>query len=192
MMLNKRILDILLTLTGLILLSPFFVMTYLLVKLTSRGPALFWSQRVGQENQLFSMPKFRSMKIGTPQIATHLMNQQINPHSVLTPVGSFIRKTSLDELPQLWSVLKGDMSIVGPRPALFNQEDLIKLRTEKGVHILKPGITGWAQINGRDEIPIPKKVDLDVYYLAHQSLRMDIKIIVLTVIKVLRRDNIAH
>lgn len=192
MMLNKRILDILLTLIGLILLSPFFVMTYLLVKLTSRGPALFWSQRVGQENRLFSMPKFRSMKIGTPQMATHLMNQKINPHSVLTPVGGFIRKTSLDELPQLWSVLKGDMSIVGPRPALFNQEDLIKLRTEKGVHTLKPGITGWAQINGRDEIPIPKKVDLDVYYRDYQSLEMDIKIILLTVIKVLRRDNITH
>lgn len=192
MMLNKRILDILLTLIGLILLSPFFVMTYLLVKLTSRGPALFWSQRVGQENRLFSMPKFRSMKIGTPQMATHLMNQKINPHSVLTPVGGFIRKTSLDELPQLWSVLKGDMSIVGPRPALFNQEDLIKLRTEKGVHTLKPGITGWAQINGRDEIPIPKKVDLDKYYLVNQSLWLDFKIIALTAIKVLRRDNISH
>jgi O-antigen biosynthesis protein WbqP len=191
-MLLKRSLDILLTLIGLTVLSPFIVITYILVKLTSSGPALFWSQRVGKDNQLFSMPKFRSMRIGTPQIATHLMNQQSNPNSYLTPVGSFIRKASLDELPQLWSVLKGDMSVVGPRPALFNQDDLIKLRTEKGVHELKPGITGWAQINGRDEIPIPQKVALDVYYLEHQSMLLDIKIVVLTAIKVLRRDNITH
>jgi len=188
----KRLLDILLTLIALLLLSPLVLMTYLLVKLTSTGPALYWSQRVGRNNQLFSMPKFRSMRVGTPQIATHLMNQQSNPNSYLTPVGSFIRKTSLDELPQLWSVLKGDMSVVGPRPALFNQDDLIKLRTEKGVHELKPGITGWAQINGRDEIPIPQKVALDVYYLEHQSLLLDIKIVMLTAIKVLRRDNITH
>jgi O-antigen biosynthesis protein WbqP len=191
-MLLKRSLDILLTLIGLTVLSPFIVITYILVKLTSSGPALFWSQRVGKDNQLFSMPKFRSMHIGTPQIATHLMNQQSNPNSYLTPVGSFIRKTSLDELPQLWSVLKGHMSVVGPRPALFNQDDLIKLRTEKGVHELKLGITGWAQINGRDEIPIPQKVALDVYYLEHQSMLLDIKIVVLTAIKVLRRDNITH
>lgn len=191
-MLLKRILDISLTLIGFALLSPLILATYLLVKLTSKGPALYWSQRVGKNNQLFSMPKFRSMRIGTPQIATHLMNQQSNPNSYLTPVGSFIRKTSLDELPQLWSVLKGDMSFVGPRPALFNQDDLIKLRTEKGVHELKPGITGWAQINGRDEIPIPQKVALDAYYLAHPSIWFDIKIILLTAIKVLRRDNITH
>lgn len=191
-MLSKRILDLLLTSIAVVLLSPLILGTYLLVKLTSEGPALFWSQRVGRKNQLFSMPKFRSMKIGTPQIATHLMNKQSNSNSFLTPVGSFIRKTSLDELPQLWSVLKGDMSIVGPRPALFNQEDLITLRTEKGVHTIKPGITGWAQINGRDEIPIPQKVELDAYYLAHQSMWTDIKIILLTVIKVLRRDNITH
>ncbi len=188
----KRILDILLTLMAVMLLSPFLLLTYLIVKLSSEGPALYWSQRVGQHNQLFSMPKFRSMRIGTPQIATHLMNQQSNPNSYLTPVGSFIRKTSLDELPQLFSVLKGDMSVVGPRPALFNQGDLITLRTEKGVHILKPGITGWAQINGRDEIPIPQKVALDVYYLENQSILLDIKIVVLTAIKVLRRDNISH
>lgn len=188
----KRSLDLLLTLMGLILLSPLLLFTYLLVKTTSRGPALFWSQRVGQHNHLFSMPKFRSMKIGTPQVATHLMNQHSNPNSFLTPIGSFVRKTSLDELPQLWSVLKGDMSIVGPRPALFNQDDLVSLRTEHGVHTLKPGITGWAQINGRDEIPIPQKVALDVYYLEHQSLLLDIKIVVLTAIKVLRRDNITH
>ncbi len=166
--------------------------TYTLIKLTSKGPALYWSQRVGQNNDLFTMPKFRSMHVGTPQIATHLMNQQQNPNAYLTPIGSFIRKTSLDELPQLWSVLRGDMSVVGPRPALFNQDDLIALRTEKGVHVLKPGITGWAQINGRDELPIPEKVALDSYYLNHQSILLDIKIILLTAIKVLRRDNITH
>lgn len=191
-MLLKRILDVLSTLIGLIVLSPFLLTTYFLVKLTSKGPALYWSKRVGRNNRLFSMPKFRSMRIGTPQIATHLMNQQANPEAFLTPVGSFIRKTSLDELPQLWSVLKGDMSIVGPRPALFNQEDLISLRTEKNVHTLKPGITGWAQINGRDEIPIPQKVALDAYYLQKQTLWLDLKIIILTIIKVLRRDNIMH
>lgn len=191
-MLLKRTLDILLTLLGLTILSPLLLATYLLVKLSSKGPALYWSQRVGGNNRLFSMPKFRSMRVGTPQIATHLMNQQSDPNSFLTPVGSFIRKTSLDELPQLWCVLKGDMSIVGPRPALFNQDDLIALRTECGVDILKPGITGWAQINGRDEIPIPQKVALDAYYLTHQSVLLDIKIIFLTVIKVLRRDNITH
>lgn len=191
-MMFKRILDILLTLLGCAVLSPLMILAYLLVKLSSRGPALFWSQRVGQHNQLFSMPKFRSMRIGTPQIATHLMNQQQNPNAFLTPVGSFIRKTSLDELPQLWSVLKGDMSIVGPRPALFNQDDLVALRTAQGVHTLKPGITGWAQINGRDEIAIPQKVALDAYYLTHRSTVLDIQIIVLTAIKVLRRDNITH
>ena len=188
----KRLLDIVLTIMGIVMLLPFIILTYALVKLTSTGPALYWSQRVGQNNQIFLMPKFRSMRIGTPQIATHLMNQQADPDAFLTPVGSFIRKTSLDELPQLWSVLKGDMSIVGPRPALFNQDDLINLRTEKNVHRLKPGITGWAQINGRDEIPIPSKVTLDAYYLAHQSLWMDFKIIIMTIVKVLRRDNITH
>jgi O-antigen biosynthesis protein WbqP len=188
----KRVFDISLTISGIIVLLPLIMITYLLVKLTSNGPALYWSQRVGRENNIFLMPKFRSMKIGTPQIATHLMNQQANPDAFLTPVGSFIRKTSLDELPQLWSVLKGDMSVVGPRPALFNQDDLINLRTEQNVHILKPGITGWAQINGRDEIPIPSKVMLDAYYLAHQSLWLDLKIIITTIVKVIRRDNITH
>ncbi|MFQ6334503.1 sugar transferase [Methylophilus sp. 3sh_L] len=188
----KRVLDIVLTLIATVCLSPFLFITYLLVKLSSKGPALYWSKRVGQQNKLFSMPKFRSMCVGTPQIATHLMNQQADPNAFLTPVGSFIRKTSLDELPQLWSVLKGDMSVVGPRPALFNQDDLIALRTEKNVHTLKPGITGWAQVNGRDEIPIPQKVALDEYYLKHQSIWLDIKIICMTVIKVIRRDNITH
>jgi O-antigen biosynthesis protein WbqP len=188
----KRLFDIALTLIGLFFLSPLIILTWFMVKITSPGAALYWSPRVGKHNQIFSMPKFRSMRVGTPQIATHLMNQQSNPRSYLTPVGSFIRKTSLDELPQLWSVLKGDMSIVGPRPALFNQDDLVSLRTENGVHTLKPGITGWAQINGRDEIPIPQKVALDAYYLANKSVWLDIKIILLTAIKVLRRDNITH
>ncbi len=188
----KRLFDIVLTSVGASLLSPLILFTFLLVKLTSPGPALYWSQRGGRNNQLFSMPKFRSMRVGTPQLATHLMNQQANPTQFLTPVGSFIRKTSLDELPQLWSVLTGEMSIVGPRPALFNQDDLIALRTQLGVHTLAPGITGWAQVNGRDEIPIPQKVALDAYYLAHQSLWLDLKIIVLTIIKVVRRDNITH
>jgi len=188
----KRISDILLALIASVLLSPFLLFTFLIVKLSSAGPALYWSQRMGQNNRLFSMPKFRSMRMDTPQMATHLMNQQSNSSTFLTPVGSFIRKSSLDELPQLWSVLKGDMSIVGPRPALFNQDDLISLRTSKNIHRLKPGITGWAQINGRDEIPIPQKVSLDAYYLAHQSTWLDLKIIALTAIKVIKRDNITH
>ena len=191
-MLIKRISDILIVNIALLLLSPFILITFVMVKLSSPGPALYWSKRVGKNNKLFLMPKFRSMQVGTPQIATHLMNLHQQSHSYLTPVGSFIRKTSLDELPQLWSVLKGDMSVVGPRPALFNQDDLVKLRTEHQIHTLKPGITGWAQVNGRDEIPIPQKVALDNYYLQHQSLLLDIKIIALTVIKVLMRDNITH
>lgn len=188
----KRLLDISLTLTGILLLLPLITMTFCLVKLTSTGPCLYWSKRVGMHNNLFNMPKFRSMKINTPALATHIMNQQDDPNQYLTPVGSFIRKTSLDELPQLWSVLKGDMSIVGPRPALFNQDDLIRLRTEHRVHVLKPGITGWAQVNGRDELPIPQKVALDAYYLKHQSLMLDCYIILLTVFKVLKRDDISH
>ncbi|WP_047532965.1 sugar transferase [Methylotenera sp. N17] len=188
----KRLLDISLTLIGVVLLLPLIIVTYFLVKLTSTGPTLYWSKRVGKHNLLFSMPKFRSMKVNTPALATHIMNQQADPNQYLTPVGSFIRKTSLDELPQLWSVLKGDMSIIGPRPALFNQDDLISLRTEHGVHILKPGITGWAQVNGRDELPIPEKVTLDAYYLKHQSLWLDCYIILLTIFKVLKRDGISH
>ena len=188
----KRLFDILLILVSLALVMPLVFLTYVIVKTTSKGPALYWSQRVGVNNQLFSMPKFRSMKIDTPALATHIMNQQANPNQYLTPVGSFIRKSSLDELPQLWSVLKGDMSIVGPRPALFNQDDLISLRTTHNVHTLKPGITGWAQVNGRDEIPIPQKVELDAYYLKHQSFWLDCYIILLTVIKVIKRDNVSH
>ncbi len=188
----KRIFDISVVLASLVIVLPLTLITFLLVKLTSKGSVLFWSQRVGKNNILFSMPKFRSMQIGTPQLATHLMNQQANPNSYLTPVGSFIRKTSLDELPQLWSVLKGDMAIVGPRPALFNQADLIALRTEHGVDKLKPGITGWAQVNGRDEVSIPEKVALDAYYLKHQCFKLDCYIIFLTVMKVIKRDNVSH
>ena len=182
----------LIILVSAIVLTPLMIFTFLVVKLTSKGPAIYWSQRVGVNNQLFDMPKFRSMKIDTPTLATHLLNQKGNAKMYLTPVGGFIRKFSLDEIPQLWSVLKGDMSIVGPRPALFNQKDLIELRAKYGVDKLRPGITGWAQVNGRDEIPIPKKVELDVYYLTHQSLVFDCYIILLTVLKVLKRDNVSH
>ncbi len=188
----KRLFDISLGATLFLIMTPLIVFTYFLVKITSCGDAFYWSQRVGEHNRLFSMPKFRSMKVNTPALATHIMNQQADPNQYLTVVGSFIRRTSLDELPQLWSVLKGDMSIVGPRPALFNQDDLIKLRNEHGVHILKPGITGWAQVNGRDELPIPQKVALDLYYLEHQSMWLDCYIILLTVFKVLRRDGVSH
>ncbi len=190
--LTKRLTDMALVIFTLPITLLLIIFTFLIVKLSSKGSALYWSQRVGVNNNLFDMPKFRSMKINTPALATHVLNQQTDPNQYLTPVGSFIRKTSLDELPQLWSVLKGDMSIVGPRPALFNQDDLIALRTEYGVHQLKPGITGWAQVNGRDEIPIPQKVALDVYYLKHQSFWLDCYIILLTLIKVLKRDNISH
>jgi O-antigen biosynthesis protein WbqP len=159
------------------------------VRLTSAGPALYWSDRVGRHNQLFEMPKFRSMRVGTPAVATHLL---ADPKSHLTPIGGFLRKSSLDELPQLWSILVGDMSFVGPRPALFNQHDLIELRTQLGVHKLVPGLTGWAQINGRDELPIPDKVKLDAAYLQRQSLAFDIRILWLTLVKVLRRDGVSH
>lgn len=185
----KRLLDICLVFIALFFLTLPALLVAVVVRLTSRGPVLYWSDRVGRENKLFSMPKFRTMLIDTPAMATHLLPE---PKRFLTPVGSFLRKSSLDELPQLWSVLKGDMSFVGPRPALFNQDDLIKLRTEKGVHMLKPGITGWAQINGRDELPIPEKVKLDTAYLHKYSLFFDLKIIALTVLKVLCRDNIQH
>jgi O-antigen biosynthesis protein WbqP len=160
-----------------------------LVRLTSKGPALYWSDRVGRNNTIFKMPKFRSMRVGTPAVATHLLS---NPDAYLTPIGSFLRKSSLDELPQLWSILVGDMSFVGPRPALFNQHDLVELRTKVGVHELVPGLTGWAQINGRDELPIPEKVALDVDYLHRKSLFFDIKIIILTAWKVVKRDNVTH
>ena len=161
----------------------------LLVRLTSLGPVLYWSDRVGKDNRIFRMPKFRSMRVGTPAVATHLLQ---DPKVYLTPIGSFLRKSSLDELPQLWSILVGDMSFVGPRPALFNQDDLIALRTEAGVDELVPGLTGWAQVNGRDELPIPEKVKLDIEYLRRRSLGFDIYILWLTFVKVLRRDGVSH
>ncbi len=170
----------------------FFVPVLLLalaVRLTSKGPALYWSDRVGCNNAIFKMPKFRSMRVGTPAVATHLLG---DPVAHLTPIGSFLRKSSLDELPQLWCILKGEMSFVGPRPALFNQHDLIELRTASGVHVMRPGLTGWAQVNGRDELPIPLKVAFDVQYLQRQSFSFDIYILWLTFIKVVRRDGVSH
>jgi len=185
----KRFFDLLLALALTLLLMLPIALVALLVRLTSPGPALYWSDRVGRHNRIFKMPKFRSMRIGTPAVATHLL---ADPASHLTPIGGFLRKSSLDELPQLWCILKGDMSIVGPRPALFNQADLIALRTEQGVHTLVPGLTGWAQINGRDEIPIPQKVALDRDYLERQSFAFDLRIMLLTAVKVLKRDNVTH
>lgn len=185
----KKIFDLLLSFCLIMVLSvPIFIIA-VLVKLTSNGPVLYWSDRVGMGNKIFKMPKFRTMRIDTPAVATHLLK---DTDTYLTPIGSFLRKTSLDELPQLWSVLSGDMSFVGPRPALFNQEDLIALRTAKGVHRLIPGITGWAQINGRDDLPIPVKVAFDVHYLEHCSLMFDMKILFLTLVKVLRREGVTH
>jgi O-antigen biosynthesis protein WbqP len=173
---------------GLLAALPILLIA-LVVRLTSPGPVIYWSDRVGRQNQIFRMPKFRSMYAGTPAVATHLLQ---DPGSRLTPIGSFLRKSSLDELPQLWSILKGDMSFVGPRPALFNQHDLIELRTRHGVHELLPGLTGWAQINGRDELPIPAKVALDAEYLWRQSLLFDGIILWRTLIKVIKRDGVSH
>ncbi len=185
----KRLFDLILGLMATaVLLVPLLVVA-VLVRLTSPGPALYWSDRVGRHNKIFKMPKFRSMRVGTPALATHLL---ADPKSVLTPIGSFIRKSSLDELPQLWSILVGDMSFVGPRPALFNQYDLIELRTQKGVDTLVPGLTGWAQVNGRDELPIPQKVALDAEYLQRQGFWFDIQILWLTFLKVVRRDGVSH
>jgi O-antigen biosynthesis protein WbqP len=185
----KRAFDLILGLTALCFLAIPALVVALLVKLTSKGPVLYWSDRVGRENGIFKMPKFRSMRVGTPAVATHLLS---DPGAYLTPIGGFLRKSSLDELPQLWSILHGDMSFVGPRPALFNQADLITLRTEKGVHRLRPGLTGWAQVNGRDELPIPVKVAFDEEYVQRQSLYFDIKILVLTFVKVLGREGVSH
>jgi O-antigen biosynthesis protein WbqP len=185
----KRLFDLTLLLLVSPLLVPVMVLVALLVRITSKGPALYWSDRIGRNNAIFKMPKFRSMRIGTPALATHLLT---NPGQYLTPIGGLLRKSSLDELPQLWSILLGDMSFVGPRPALFNQNDLIHMRSQAGVHLLTPGLTGWAQINGRDELPIPQKVALDIEYLHRRSLRFDIHIIILTALKVLKRDGITH
>jgi O-antigen biosynthesis protein WbqP len=185
----KRLFDLLLALVAAAFLALPIATVAVVVRLTSPGPALYGSDRVGRQNRIFKMPKFRSMRIDTPAVATHLLQ---NPDQWLTPIGSFLRKSSLDELPQLWSILKGDMSFVGPRPALFNQDDLITLRTEKGVHELVPGLTGWAQVNGRDELPIPQKVALDAEYLQRQSLRFDLKILWMTALKVIARDGVSH
>lgn len=185
----KRLLDIFLAGVALLVLGiPLLVIAFL-VGVTSAGPVLYWSDRVGKCNRIFRMPKFRTMRIGTPAVATHLL---ADPDRYLTPVGGFLRKTSLDELPQIFTILKGDMSIVGPRPALFNQDDLIALRTAKGIDVLTPGLTGWAQINGRDELPIPVKVELDEYYLKNRSFLLDMRIILRTISKVARRAGVAH
>ncbi|MBL1320404.1 MAG: sugar transferase [Methylophaga sp.] len=185
----KKVFDFTLAiLVSLVFLFPILFIA-IIVKLSSQGPVLYWSDRVGKDNHLFRMPKFRSMKVDTPAVATHLLK---DPKSVLTPIGDFLRKSSLDELPQLWCILKGEMSFVGPRPALFNQDDLIALRTEQGVDKLIPGLTGWAQINGRDELPIPEKVDLDVEYLHKQSFMFDLNILWLTFMKVLQRKGVSH
>ena len=185
----KRIFDLLLAIVATFIFLIPVVLVAVTVRLTSPGPALYWSDRVGRHNKIFKMPKFRSMRTGTPAVATHLL---ADAGTYLTPIGSFLRKSSLDELPQLWSILMGDMSFVGPRPALFNQQDLIELRTQQGVHELVPGLTGWAQVNGRDEIPIPDKVKLDAMYLRDQSMTMDIRILWMTLIKVVNRSNVSH
>jgi O-antigen biosynthesis protein WbqP len=185
----KRVFDLLAGFSALLLLGVPFVFLALLVAVTSKGPVLYWSDRVGQHNRIFRMPKLRTMKTGTPAVATHLLD---NPQAHLTPVGGLLRRTSLDELPQLWSILVGDMSWVGPRPALFNQTDLIDMRTQAGVHQLVPGLTGWAQVNGRDEIALTDKVRLDREYLQRQSFFFDIHILWLTVLKVVRREGVTH
>ena len=185
----KRIFDLILALFVMLALFVPMMIVAIAVKLTSRGPVLYWSDRVGQHNHIFKMPKFRSMKVDTPAVATHLLE---DPKSVLTPIGDFLRKSSLDELPQIWNILKGDMSFVGPRPALYNQDDLIELRTQQDIHKLLPGLTGWAQINGRDELSIPDKVALDLAYKKKQSFCFDLKILYLTFAKVLLKDGVTH
>ncbi len=185
----KRLFDLVLGGVAAVLLLVPVLLVALAVRLTSTGPALYWSDRVGLNNVIFKMPKFRSMRVGTPAVATHLLTDAT---SHMTPIGSFLRKSSLDELPQLWSILKGDMSFVGPRPALFNQYDLIDLRTAQGVHALVPGLTGWAQVNGRDELPIAQKVVLDAEYLVRQGFWFDIQILWMTFLKVVRRDGVSH
>jgi O-antigen biosynthesis protein WbqP len=185
----KRLFDLFLGLNAAFVLAVPILAVALAVCLTSKGPVLYWSDRVGRGNSIFRMPKFRSMRVGTPAVATHLLQE---PEAYLTPIGSFLRKSSLDELPQLWSILRGDMSFVGPRPALYNQDDLISLRTLGGVHDLLPGLTGWAQVNGRDELPIPDKVKLDVEYLQRQSFGFDLHILWLTFVKVVGRDGVTH
>ncbi|MBB5367750.1 MULTISPECIES: sugar transferase [unclassified Janthinobacterium] len=185
----KRLFDFVVALVAALILALPIALVSLFVKCSSRGPVIYWSDRVGRHNRIFRMPKFRTMRVDTPAVATHLL---ADPKKFLTPGGSFLRKSSLDELPQLFSILSGDMSFVGPRPALFNQQDLIEQRSEHGVERIRPGLTGWAQVNGRDELPIPQKVRLDAEYLAKQSFLFDLKILFLTFLKVIRRDGVAH
>ncbi len=185
----KRSFDILVSLSALLLLSPLLLVVGIMVRIASPGPALHWSKRIGRGNRLFWMPKFRTMRIDTPQLPTHLLT---DPGRWVAPGGRFLRATSLDELPQLWSVLRGHMSLVGPRPALFNQDDLVELRTQEGVHLLRPGITGWAQINGRDELPIPLKVEFDAEYARRMSFLFDLKVMVLTVVRALAGRGVSH
>jgi O-antigen biosynthesis protein WbqP len=185
----KRCFDMIVSFLLLVILAVPMIFIAILIKLTSPGPVLYWSDRVGINNTIFKMPKFRTMKINTPAVATHMLD---DPDLYVTQFGSFLRKVSLDETPQLWSILNGDMSFVGPRPALFNQQDLIELRTSRGIHKIIPGLTGWAQINGRDELPIPKKVEFDEYYLRNKSILFDLKIIILTFLKVLRKEGVTH
>lgn len=186
---TKRVFDVMVSLLLSLFLLPLLVAIALLIKVTSKGPVIYWSDRVGRNNQIFRMPKFRSMRVDTPQVATHLLSDST---AYLTPIGSLLRRSSLDELPQLWSILVGDLSFVGPRPALFNQYDLIALRTERGIQALVPGLTGWAQVNGRDELPVPVKVQFDYEYLQRRSLRFDVAIICMTIGKVLRREGVHH
>ena len=187
--LMKRIFDLLVALGLMLILAPLFLLVVLAVRLTSNGPVLFRTQRVGKGNKLFTMYKFRTMRTDTPQVATHLLKE---PDQFLTPIGKLLRRTSIDELPQLINVVRGEMSLVGPRPALFNQDDLIALRTAGGVHEMTPGVTGWAQVNGRDELPIPEKVKLDDWYLKNRSFWLDLKIVGMTVFKVIRKEGVGH
>lgn len=186
---SKRFFDLALAFVLCLLTMPLLIVLAILVRATSKGPALYWSDRVGRDNRIFRMPKFRTMRTDTPQLATHLL---VGAHNYLTPIGGFLRRSSLDELPQLFSILVGDLSFVGPRPALFNQDDLVKLRTERGIHLLVPGLTGWAQVNGRDELPISVKVNYDCEYLERRSLCFDFMILFATVIKVARREGVSH
>ncbi len=186
---TKRCFDILASFVSLVALSPLLLILAAVIKATSKGPAIYWSKRVGRDNRIFEMPKFRTMRIDTPQLPTHLLP---SPESYLSSVGRFLRRTSLDELPQLWSIIVGDLSFVGPRPALFNQDDLVALRTERGIHLLVPGLTGWAQVNGRDELPVPTKVRFDYEYLQERSFYKDLQIIGLTFGKVIRGEGIKH
>jgi O-antigen biosynthesis protein WbqP len=185
----KRLFDLFISLCLLAVFSIPMAIIAVLIRIGSKGPALYWSERIGKDNTVFKMPKFRTMRQGTPAVATHLLN---NPDRYVTPIGRILRTCSLDELPQLFSVFKGEMSFVGPRPALFNQHDLVELRTRKGVHRLVPGVTGWAQINGRDELPIPVKVQYDADYLRRRSLGFDVRILGLTIIRVIRRSGVTH